>query len=314
MTGSFRVSRNTWWQVLLGGALAWLCSFGAAVYTQDPVLVPIVFIIGSMLVPFALLVLVISRATRWWLEGEGETALIPMRLLLAFAAGGGVGIWVAGAIEHFLIGALPGGYFVIVAVTEEVVKLAIVCVFAVGMAFYTRRDGMLLGVAVGAGFSAFETLGYSFEQVRIHGLGDVAAIVDMQISRNAMSPLGHSLWTALVAGGLFAAASSGHRLRLTWSVVGWLAVAIALHAGWDASSSFAAAIVASWYHLPLTTIEYRQGIVPATDHWQNLVMGAVRTAFLTVNAVIGLVLLRYQWRRGRREWETRTTSAVSQTS
>ena len=94
-----------------------------------------------------------------------------------------------------------------------------------GLSFYRRRDGMLLGAAVGAGFSAIETLGYSFQPARVDG----------------------------------------------------------------------------WYGLPLTLEQFRLGTVPTIDARQDLMMGAVRTVFLTINAVLGLLLVRYQWRRGGRE-------------
>jgi hypothetical protein len=129
---------DSWWRVLLVGIFAWVGSATAAVFTRDPVLLPGVFIVGSFLVPFALLGWLLERSTRQWLEGGHQDVIVPYRLLLAFAA-----------------------------------------------------------------------------------------------------------------------ASATSRLHLTRSVIGWLSVAIVLHAGWDLSTAVAAWLVAAWNEQSLTSTEFR---------------------------------------------------------
>lgn len=292
------LTSDTWWRVLLVGAVAWFGGIAAAAYTRDVVLLPGVFLLGSFLVPFALLVWLIEHATRLWLAGDGGTALVPFRLLLAFAAGGALGVWPAALIEHELTRLVPVGYFLWVAVAEEAVKLVIVVLLAVGLTGYRRRDGMMLGAAVGLGFAAFESAGYAYEVVRSQGTMDIPAVIEVQVSRGVLTPVGHALWTALAAGALFAAASAAGRLRLTWSVLGWLGVAIGLHAGWDVSAGVAAAVVAAIYGESLTLAEFRRGVVPSPSASQSALLGVLRTTILAINAAVGLLLVRWQWRRG----------------
>ncbi|MCB9413428.1 MAG: PrsW family intramembrane metalloprotease [Actinobacteria bacterium] len=291
------LSRDTWWKVLLTGGLAWAGGIAATAYTRDGILLPGVFLLGSFLVPFALLVGLIEYVTRLWLADDDATALVPFQLLLAFAAGGALGLWPAALVEHFLTRLIPDGYFLSVALAEETVKLAIVILLAVGLTSYRRRDGLLLGAAVGLGFSAFESAGYAYEAVRSQSAIDIPAIVEVQLSRGLLSPVGHALWTALVAGALFAAASSTGRLRPTWSVCGWLGVAVLLHAGWDVSAGLAAALVATGYRESLTLAEFRRGVVPAPTATESALLGTVRTFLLAINAALGLVLVRWQWQR-----------------
>ena len=291
------LSRNTWWRVLLVGTLAWAGGIAATAYTRDDVLLPGVFLLGSFLVPFALLVFLIEYVTRLWLAGDGGTALVPFNLLLAFAAGGAIGLWPVALLEHLLTGWFDDGYFLWVAMSEETVKLAIVIVLAVGLTSYRRRDGMLLGAAVGLGFSAFESAGYAYLAVRAQSTLEIPTIVEVQVSRGLLTPVGHGLWTALVAGALFAAATAASKLQPTWSVLGWLVVAIALHAGWDVSAGLAAAAVAAVYSEPLTLADFRSGILPSLNAVQSALLATIRTVLLGFNAAIGLLLVRWQWRR-----------------
>ncbi|MEI6621299.1 MAG: PrsW family glutamic-type intramembrane protease [Actinomycetes bacterium] len=293
------LTHNTWWRVLLIGAFAWVGSILASIYTGDTILQPATILIGSWLVPFSLLVLIMEYVTRRWLTESGQTALVPHRLLLAFAAGGALGVWPAAAIEYTLSKVIPDGFFLSVAISEEVVKLAIVWMLAGGLAFYTRRDGMLLGAAVGLGFSAVESLGYAYEVSKLDGGVNEAAIIATEIQRGLLTPVGHALWTSLVAGALFAAARNG-RLRPSWSLLGWLAVAIGLHVNWDTCQGWAVLLVARWLNQSVSLTEYRLGTLPNLTEVQSVVLGVVRNVMLGVNAAIGLLFARYQWRKGAR--------------
>lgn len=283
--------------MLIVGALAWFGGIAAAIYSRDEVLLPGVFLLGSFLVPFALLIGLIEHVTHLWLAGDGATALVPYRLLLAFAAGGALGVWPSALVEHLFVSAVPVGYFPAVAITEEVVKFGIVVVLAIGLTRYCRRDGLILGAAVGLGFSAFESAGYAYEAVGKQGSVSIPSIIEVQVSRGLLTPVGHALWTALAAGALFAAASATGRLRLSWSVVGWLGVAIALHVGWDVSAGVAAELVARFNDQSLTLTEFRRGIVPSPTTAESVLLASIRTVLLAVNAALGLLLVRWQWRR-----------------
>lgn len=278
------------------GLVAWSGAVLATSITRDPVLLPGAFVIGSFLMPFTLLVVLLAYVTPRWLAADGETALAPFRIIVAFAAGGALGVWPSALVEHVIIAAVPDGYFPAVALTEETVKAVIVWFLAGGLAFYRRRDGLMLGAAVGLGFSAFESFGYAFEIAKTSDL-NIPAVLETQLSRGLLTPVGHGLWTALVAGALFAASSATGRRTITWPVVGWLGAAVVLHLGWDVSSSLAALLVARVIGESLTLAQFRAGTLPDPSVGERTALGALRTILLALNAALGLLLARWQWRK-----------------
>ena len=252
--------------------------------------------LGGFVVPTALLFWILGRLTPE--DPAIRTGLDARRVLAAFALGGGLGLLGSALVEDFWTSQWPRVFFFDVAVTEEVVKFGAVWLLALPMAVYLRRDGMLLGAAVGLGFSAFESTGYAFNVLVSERLmhGDVLVT---QAVRGLLTPVGHGLWTALLGGALFAAARGG-RLRMTWSVAGWLALVIGLHILWDISRGFAAtAIVLSGgaggagvsRELLLGT-GYRS-LVAAHGPAIEVISGVVQT----VVAVIGVVLFVRYWCR-----------------
>jgi RsiW-degrading membrane proteinase PrsW (M82 family) len=90
-------------------------------------------------------------------------------------------------------------------IVEETGKLIVVLYFARQTRFPWLLNGLLIGAAVGTGFSIFETAGY----VMINGLlaqqgGGVAGMFDMINYRGPLSVLAdHSLWTGLVGAALW---------------------------------------------------------------------------------------------------------------
>src|SRR6266536_2336130 len=75
------------------------------------------------------------------------------------------------------------------------------------------RDGIVFGAAVGFGFAALETAGYAFNAMfTMQGLS-LESLVQTEILRGVLTPVGYGSWTAIVGGALFAAAASRGRLR-----------------------------------------------------------------------------------------------------
>ena len=109
------------------------------------------------------------------------------------------------------------------------------------------RDGIVFGAAVGFGFAALETAGYAFNAMfTMQGLS-LESLVQTEILRGVLTPVGYGSWTAIVGGALFAAAASRGRLRLTGAVLGWYVLVALLHGLWDASRG-----IAVWLTLLLT--------------------------------------------------------------
>lgn len=237
-----RVPRWVW--VLIIGIAMWLVTAAVAIGTHNQIIVPETLLLGGFVVPTALLFWIVDELGPGDADRGGPrptTALDPTRVLAAFALGGGLGLLGSALIEDLWTAAWPRVFFFDVAVTEEVVKLAAVWLVALPLAFYLRRDGMLLGAAVGLGFSAFESTGYAFNAL-VAGRHIGADVLAVQAVRGLLTPVGHALWTSLLAGALFAAARN-NRLRMSWSVLGWLILVCALHAAWDISRGLAASAI-----------------------------------------------------------------------
>lgn len=285
-----------WVRVAVVTTVMWLAAAGATLLTRDPVLVPTVIVLGCFAVPTMLLF--------WLLDliGWGDPRLPwrgqlrPRRLLLAFALGGGAGVWASAVLEFVVARYVPVPYALAVAVVEESVKLGLVWIAALGLTVFSRRVGMVLGAAVGLGFSAMESAGYSFAAVIDNPRAAPLDVLGDELERAILTPVGHALWTALLGGALFAAASRTGRLRLTWSVAGWLALVSGLHALWDVSDSVArwlaseAAGVSVSLRLPAPS--HPAALHGAAAWWYHL----FDAAFLVAIAGVGLALLRWQWR------------------
>jgi RsiW-degrading membrane proteinase PrsW (M82 family) len=98
--------------------------------------------------------------------------------------------------------------------------------------YRTVADGLLIGVASGAGFAALETMGYAFVAL-IVSRGDIQTVDGLLLLRGVLSPAGHMAWTGLTCAGLWGAANEGWSAR---SIIGFLlifAMAVALHTAWD---------------------------------------------------------------------------------
>jgi RsiW-degrading membrane proteinase PrsW (M82 family) len=154
-------------------------------------------------------------------------------LAVAALLGGVIGVVAAGWLEYDVLrdlGALP---MVFVALIEETAKLLIP---AAVLAFWWRRrrdpsDGLVIGVAAGMGFAALETMGYAFTAL-LASKGDIGAVEQTLFVRGLMAPAGHTAWTGLTCGALwaFAARPTGRRFLIFLAT---FAGAVTLHTLWD---------------------------------------------------------------------------------
>ena len=72
-------------------------------------------------------------------------------------------------------------------------------------------------------------------------------LVETEVLRGLLTPVGHGLWTAILGGVLFRTAARTGRPRLSGALVGWYVVVAGLHALWDAARP-----VAVWLTLLFT--------------------------------------------------------------
>jgi hypothetical protein len=93
---------------------------------------------------------------------------------------------------------LPG--LVGVGLIEEGVKLAALWLLARRLPRYRVRDGVVLGAAVGFGFAALESAGYAFNALFTSDGLSLLNLVETEVLRGVLAPVGHGLWTAIVGG------------------------------------------------------------------------------------------------------------------
>ncbi|MDM7893062.1 PrsW family glutamic-type intramembrane protease [Curtobacterium caseinilyticum] len=215
-----------WWKTLIAGFLLWVVTIVVTVVTSNTNLVPTIILLGSFLVPFTVVLFVIERVT-----GTVST----MQLVTAFFVGGILGVLGASLLEADL---RQGAFiFVVVGFVEEFVKALLLLVVGWRVRPKTARQGALLGATIGAGFAAFESAGYAFNAAITQRGIDLVSLLQTEVVRAVLSPVGHVLWTAIIGAVLFGTARSGARFRWSWGVAVAYVVSSVLHGLWDSNAT-----------------------------------------------------------------------------
>jgi RsiW-degrading membrane proteinase PrsW (M82 family) len=216
--------RYSWLLVLLLGGGLFKLDEQTLVHTGDPNYVPSVVLIGAAVVPIAFVAFVYGRRLPYD---------VPTSVVVATALVGGIigtvvaGIWEFETLRRF--GFLPT---VGIAVIEELSKLLTPLLILIVLPYRRTADGLLLGVASGAGFAALETMGYAFV-VLLRSGGNIGATAHLLFLRGVLSPAAHMAWTGITAAALFACWEERWRFRSIIRFVVVLGIAITLHALWD---------------------------------------------------------------------------------
>jgi RsiW-degrading membrane proteinase PrsW (M82 family) len=146
------VRRWRWLAVFLTGLALWILSVVVTGLTQNVNLIPTVVLLGSFLVP--------ATAVIYYLDHEPSVTISAQRVAFAFLYGGVLGVLTASLLEVWLLQDGPLVYLG-VGLIEEFAKVLALLLVAVGIRRFTMRDGIILGAAVGFGFSALESSGYA---------------------------------------------------------------------------------------------------------------------------------------------------------
>ena len=214
-----------WLWVLLAGLGLFGVVLAVLLDTGDPLYLPSLLLLGSAVVPVTF--------TTFIDELPGSRRLSFGLLAIGAVLGGVIGTVLAGQLEFETIRTLGGLPTVLIGLIEESAKLA------VPVAMLARRrpraiDGLVLGVAVGSGFAALETMGYAFVEL-LHAHGNLAPVTGLLVLRAVTEPGGHAAWTGLACAALFAVRDARRR----W--LGWLrflivfTAVVVLHATWDST-------------------------------------------------------------------------------
>ena len=237
--------RWAWIAVLVGGVVLFEVVRRVLVETQNPNLIPALILLGAGVAPAAFVAFVLGRRLPW----DISTGAIAGVAVL----GGLIGVVAAGLLEYNSLrdlGVLP---MVLVGLIEEAAKLIVPAVLLVFLRRYRRpADGLLVGVAAGAGFAALETMGYAFVTL-IQSQGNVAAVQSILLLRGLLSPAAHMAWTGLTATALWYAANHGWKAGAVLRFLAVFVLAVALHATWDSAGTIPVYIVLSIISLGLLT-------------------------------------------------------------
>jgi RsiW-degrading membrane proteinase PrsW (M82 family) len=254
-----RLRRHAWLLVLVTGVALFVGVERTMVATNNPNYVPTAILLGAGVIPAAFLAFVNGRRVPY---------TVPLGLVVGAAFFGGVvGTMVAGWLEYDTVrhlGALP---VLGIGLVEEASKLIAPLALLPVLRHRTRADGLLLGVACGAGFAALETMGYAFVTLIGTG-GQVSATVDLLVLRGALSPACHMAWTGIAAAALYAAAESGWKAGRVLRFALAFAAAVVLHALWDGTSAIPVHAVLAISSLGLLWLTaHRVGVaVPDGEH------------------------------------------------
>jgi RsiW-degrading membrane proteinase PrsW (M82 family) len=293
--GGLTWRRGSWLRILGGGVLLWILSVGVTFLTGNANLIPTIILLGSFVVPVAFVA--------YAFEHHSSSVLTEHRIFVAFIYGGVLGVLGASLLEALFIGRTSLISYIGVGLVEEASKLIALWLIARRLGSYATRDGIVLGAAVGFGFAAFESAGYAFNALfTLKGLS-LLGVVETEVLRGILTPVGHGLWTAILGGALFYAARGG-RLRLTRGVLGWYLVVSLLHGLWDASHGLATIIVLLLLLTSTQTMAIDLGGVPDVTAAEEHLFTVLNWVFLALDAIVGLLLLRYWWRRGGRALAT----------
>ncbi len=253
--------QGTWWRILVLTLLFYAVGLVLLILTGNPNLFPTVVMLGNFAVPASFVAFLFER--------RRDSLSLPTVLLTIFY-GGVVGTFAASLLEPLLIGNLTVPALFEVGIIEEFAKILGVLIIARHHRHTSEIDGLILGAAAGMGFAALESVGYAFTAF-LTSNGSLSATVTVTLLRALLAPLGHGLWTAILAAILFRE-SLPYRYRINWKVaVAFLGVSF-LHGLWDALTTVAASV---------------------TTAGLALVAGPI------VSGAVGLVVLLWLWRQAR---------------
>ncbi|GAA2376802.1 PrsW family glutamic-type intramembrane protease [Nonomuraea africana] len=267
-----------WLRIFLIGFGLWVATVVVTTVTANSTLIPTLVLLGSFLVPVTFVV---------WAYARARSADITVELLFnCFVVGGVLGVLGASILETWLL--KPSLVIYIgVGLIEEGVKLAALLFVTRQMLTRTTRDGLVLGATVGFGFASFESAGYAFNALFANDGLSLRQLVETEVLRGILAPVGHGLWTAIIGGVLFGAGK-----RLTGKVITtYLGVSL-LHALWDSMHAIAIGLTLVFTGKPWQFSQLRIGRVPRVTEGQVHLYTAIDWGGLLLISVLGLLWLR----------------------
>jgi protease PrsW len=286
-----RPRRRSWLRMFLTGLLLWVLTVIVTFLTRNPNLVPTLVLLGSFLVPVTFVA---------WAFGRRHSGELTSELLFStFVTGGVLGVLAASLLENYLLHPSPT-LFLGVGLIEEAVKLLALAFLTRGLAHKYARDGLILGAAVGFGFAAFESAGYAFTALFTERGLSLMQLVQTELLRGLLAPLGHGLWTAILGGVLFSASGREHFALTGRLLMSYLGVSV-LHALWDSMHSIALVLTLLLTGTPYQYQLLQRGYQPQPTQAQVDLFTVLSWGGLLVVALIGILWLLAVRRSADRE-------------
>jgi RsiW-degrading membrane proteinase PrsW (M82 family) len=214
---------KVWQEVLLITAGLYVVSLVVLATTGNPNLFPTVVLLGSFAVP-------VTFVTFFW-ENRRFSDLPWPQVGLSFLYGGALSILLAGVVEPIFIRRLTVGNLFLAGAIEEAAKILVLMALVRFRRHISEQSGIIFGAAVGMGFAALESAGYSFSAF-LETAGSLSLTVILTLFRALLAPAGHGVWTAILAGVLFLE-SAPYRFRLTRKVLLAFVAVSFLHGLWN---------------------------------------------------------------------------------
>jgi RsiW-degrading membrane proteinase PrsW (M82 family) len=289
-----RAPRRLWLRMFLTGLVLWVLTVVVTFVTRNPNLVPTLVLLGSFLVPVSFVV---------WAFGRRHSGEVTAELLFStFVTGGILGVLAASLLESYLLHPSPW-LFLGVGLIEEAVKLLALAFLTRNLAHKYARDGMILGAAVGFGFAAFESAGYAFTALFTEQGLSLMQLVQTELLRGLLAPVGHGLWTAILGGVLFSASGREH-FAITWRLLwSYLGVSV-LHALWDSMHSIALLVTLILTGTPAQFQLLSRGYQPNPTTAQTDLFTLLTWGGMILISVIGILWLLAVRRAADREART----------
>lgn len=228
---------RSWWAwVLALGTSCYLIVLRTLLTTNNLNLVPSLLLLGSAVVPAAVLIFT------WVRTGT----IIPASVVVIVAFAGGVlGTAAAGAVEYDVLRQLNTLPMLAVALTEEAAKLIVPALVLLLSRNKWPRAGATVGVASAMGFASLETMGYGLETL-LH-TGQVVDVDQILLLRALISPACHIAWTGAVTAVLWRTRYSPHRRQAGIATIGLFVAVVILHTAWDSSPNL-------WVHVTVAAV------------------------------------------------------------
>jgi protease PrsW len=245
--GNQRPTRNRWaWLIVLSVGLG-LFEIVSHVFatTHNPNVLPSLILLGAVAIPAAFVTFIYGLR----LDYDVDAAT----LVLVALVGGVIGVVTAGLIEYDTLQRLGTLPTIAVALAEETAKLLAPLAILLFTRHRRRSDGLLIGVACGAGFAVMETMGYSAVALA-QSHQNLAAVENLLLQRGFFSPATHMAWTGLTAAALWHAAGQRWRPRSVALLAASFPAAVALHTAWDTASTTPAYVLIAAISLGLLAI------------------------------------------------------------